>query len=819
MSDIFAWLRWLLVLSAVGWLAYPLAFRLFAHLPGRGVAFIRPLGLLLWGFLFWLPGSLGLLGNDLGGSWLALAALAGLGLWARRGDPGAGWRWLRDNRGSALAVEIVFLLAFALLSLLRALYPDVTFTEKPMELAFINAILRSPSLPPLDPWLADYAISYYYFGYLLTAMLARLAAAPVGMAFNLMVASVFAMTAAAVYGLVADLLARRGESPGRAHGLALLAPLFTLVVSNLGGLLEFLHARGAFWRYQGGELVSRFWAWLDVKDLVNPPVLMAGELNLRHWWWWRASRVITDRNFAGTEFEVIDEFPFFSYYLADLHPHVLSMPFVILMLALMLNYFLGGGRGKTRLGGWFLPLSPPMVLFSGLLLGGLAFLNIWDFPIYFGLFVLVFTYVQAQEKGLAWGRLGEGLSAGAVVAVLGWLLYLPFHLGFSSQAGGALPNLITPTRGAQLWVMFGPLFVPLFLFLLWVYRGRGLRPVATALAAGLALVLGLWLASLGLALLINFGLPALARDPAAANLLAGLNGAPDFGALLQTGLARRLAAPGGWLTLAVLAGLAGYWLWPRPAEHKKPAHAADVFAILLILFGGLLVLAPEFIYLRDQFGHRMNTVFKFFIQAWLVWGVAAGYAAAVLLSAPRRGGRLAFGGLLVAVLAAGLVYPQMGIAEKAQQWRNSGRPLTLDGTSHTAYLNEDDKAAVAWLTRQQPATLVEAVGGSYSQYARISAHSGQPALLGWPGHESQWRGGGAEMGNRQADIERLYTTASWPEAFALLRFYNIRYIYVGTLERSTYAVDEAKFALFLPVGFQQGSATIYFVPEGLLAAD
>ena len=62
---------------------------------------------------------------------------------------------------------------------------DAAGTEKPMELAFINAIMRSPTFPPSDPWLSGYAISYYYFGYVLVALLAKLTALPGAVAFNL----------------------------------------------------------------------------------------------------------------------------------------------------------------------------------------------------------------------------------------------------------------------------------------------------------------------------------------------------------------------------------------------------------------------------------------------------------------------------------------------------------------------------------------------------------------------------------------------------------------------------------------------------------
>jgi uncharacterized membrane protein len=109
--------------------------------------------------------------------------------------------------------------------------------------------------------------------------------------------------------------------------------------------------------------------------------------------------------------------------------------------------------------------------------------------------------------------------------------------------------------------------------------------------------------------------------------------------------------------------------------------------------------------------------------------------------------------------------------------------------------------------------VVEAVGGSYSEYARVATHSGKPAVLGWPGHESQWRGGAEEMGSRQGDIERLYRSNDWTETQEILRQYNVRYIYVGPLERSTYGVNENKFERFLQPVFKQGQVTIYEVPR------
>jgi uncharacterized membrane protein len=145
----------------------------------------------------------------------------------------------------------------------------------------------------------------------------------------------------------------------------------------------------------------------------------------------------------------------------------------------------------------------------------------------------------------------------------------------------------------------------------------------------------------------------------------------------------------------------------------------------------------------------------------------------------------------------------------------------LDGTAHITRYNPDEAAAMQWLWRAPLAVVAESVGGSYSVHARMSTHSGQPTVLGWVGHEHQWRGGFDEMGSREGDISRLYCAANWPEAQSIIDQYGIRYIVIGNLERSTYAagslncpsgLSEGKFQRYLEPAFQQGSVTIYEVP-------
>jgi YYY domain-containing protein len=851
-----AFLLWYLIVALVGLIAFPLAYRLLPALPDRGYSFAKALGLLAWGYFFWLFASLGIVRNNLAGLLVALGIVITLSAWALRGASRDGLlTWWQEHKRLIFGLEAFFLLAFGALAIVRAANPEIQATEKPMELAFINAILHSPEFPPHDPWLAGYAISYYYFGYVLVAMLAQITAVPGGIAFNLGIALVFGLSAAGSFGLVHNLLElwqkRRDQgsdeiSPaetGKSNWYyALLGPLFVLVVGNLEGLLEVLHARGIFWNQSAfGQLASTFWKWLDVKDLAQPPTQPFSFMPSRFLWWWRASRVLQDYTLAGELREVIDEFPFFSFLLADLHPHVLAIPFALLAIVLALNVYAGGGRGKLRISKYRLQLNRQSFIFAAIILGGLAFLNTWDFPIYVALFAGAYVLNRSKDGSRAWGLLREFLFLALALGIGGVVFYLPFYIGFSSQAGGVIPNLVFVTRGVHLWVMFGIFFVPVFLFLLFTWRRNW---AWNRLQNGLLSSFGIALTLLVLSLWMAF---AAINIPAVRDLYLGAMGASgQTGELFQAAVSRRLENPGAWVTLVLLIALSLGLLWPKSryaerrassdakmredsnpeATHDElrianyelrdteyaPGNSSHTFAILLILLASLLLLGPEFFYLRDQFGYRINTIFKFYYQSWILLGVAGAYATAVLLKQLRGLPSLLFDISMIALLAAGLIYPTLSLWTKT----NGFSPTfgwTLDGTAYLERQSSDEVAAIRWLKTAPSGVVAEAVGGSYSEFARVATHSGHPNVLGWPGHESQWRGGAEEMGSRQSDIERLYRTSDWIEAQDILHQYDVRYVYVGSLERAAYSVNETKFQRFLQPVFQQGQVVIYEVPQ------
>lgn len=807
-------IAWYLTITLIGWLAFPLVYSIFPALADRGYSLARATGLLLWGYIFWLLASLRLAQNDLGGLVLGLSVLVGLNLFILRSREKRVEMisWLRTNLRLVVTVEFLFLLAFVFLAVVRAANPEITGTEKPMDLAFINAILRSPVFPPNDPWLSGYAISYYYFGHILTAMLARLTATPSSVAFNLMISLLFGLSAIGAYGLIYDLLAVTRRKVTQGYVLPLLGPLFLLLVSNLEGFLEILHRRGLFWKINpDGSVTSAFWTWLDMKELSLPPAQPYGWLPERFWWWWRASRVIQDYDLVGNWREVIDEFPFFSYLLADLHPHVLAMPFGLLAIAVAFNIFLGGWQGEIKLPGMRLSITPSGFFFTAILLGGLAFLNTWDILVAAVLVCGAYLLFKVREDGWKWGRLEDFLFFGLAVGVSALLLYLPFYFGFSSQAGGILPNLVNPTRGVHLWVMFGSLILPCLAYL--IYLGRA-EKLSTRWKIGLGLAVGVILFLWGLSWLLGWVVTVTRPDLAISFLQS--QGVADMRTLFVETLSKRLNTLGSLITLLFLLGLPLSLLIPSASQPEdKPDNLSNIspapFIMLLITLGALLVLGPEFLYLHDQFGTRMNTIFKFYYQAWLLWSVAAAFAAAVLLRDLRGIWDKLYRFLFSVLLVVALTYPVLALLTKT----NNFKPpfgWTLDGAAYIERSSPDEAAAIRWLRSAPLGVIAEAVGGSYTDYARISTHTGLPTVLGWIGHEGQWRGGYEEQGTRQRDIETLYITPQWEAAQVILQQYNIRYVYIGMLERTTYRVNETKFQRYLQPVFRQGDVVIYEVP-------
>jgi YYY domain-containing protein len=878
MSDLIAVLTWWILIQIFGLVALPLAFRLFRRLPDRGYGFSKALGLLLAGYIFWLLGVLGFLRNDNGGIIFSLitAATISLLLYRHPHTPNTQYPislsyWLRANWKLVLFTEALFAFTFFGWALYRAYIPRIMTSggEKFMELMFLNGIQRSATLPPHDPWLSGYAISYYYFGYLIVSMLIRLSGVATAVGFNLGGALLFALTATGAFSLVYNLVASDKGQGARARvrplsgvfrpavGVALLGVVFIVLLSNFEGPLEVAH-----WKGLGSE---GFWRWLDIADLNQPPPdstnnpSVATRLTRSGWWWWRASRVIFDydlkdwpRRYDETADpppharENISEFPFFSFLHGDIHPHVLALPYILLTLAASLSLFEAGseisagipgtcvslqgipvGQGKCgglgdesekipespnpgpfRLGNW------ELVLWA-LIFGAVGFLNAWDLPFLWAIAIVAYalgrlTNQPAQRANQPTNiltnlrpHLRPILTLSIVLAAGSLLLYAPFYIGFQSQASGVLAHVHSSTRLAQFGVMFGPLLVILIAFLAW-----GI--VRAARQGTLAWRNGLWTAAtlllIALGILVVTAL-LIALSPHVRDLVApGLAGEEPTSIALRY-LSMRLSAPGVTLLLAGMVGVAVVLLL-SPGFSR-----VTQFSLILVAAGAGMTLLPEYVYIKDVFGVRLNTIFKFYHLAWVVWAIAAAGAIYTMLIAKdglQPVARWLFGGGLALVIGLGLIYPLAALPDRVKEFPEAP---TLDGTVYLEQFQPADYAATRWLSNyvQGPAVILETHStGAYAYEGRVSTLTGLPTLVGWGHHEWQWRGNMDEQNKRYPVIQELYSTSDPQRTLTLLDEYDITYVYVGPLERNQWPESGLrKFDLLMDTVYEHDGVTIY----------
>ena len=875
---------WWLAIALAGAAVMPLCFRLLGGLPDRGYTLARTLGALIVASAFWLLASFGLLENSSGGIALAWCLVALVcALYAGRGlsRPQLS-AWWRENRGLVVASELLFVALFVGWAFFRAHQNAILYTEKPMELAFMSAVQRSLDFPPADPWLSGYAISYYYLGYVISAMLSTLSGHGSAIGFNLTIAATFAMTGLCGFGVVYNLVRAlafdtserlRHSSARRAYAIAagLLAALLLCLVGNFQApLIEFPYqsrmASTAYLDFWGTQERSNFADGAYIQNHDAP--LLSDPSDWDYWWWFRASRVLTDYDLNGeiAGIQPIDEFPAFSFLLADSHPHVLALPFTVAALGLMFN-LVNLRRAPSR----------EELLLYGVVIGGLAFLNAWDAPIYLVGFVAAegLRRLMLHDRGrLGVADLTQIALYGLAMTVIALVVYLPFVIGFRSQAGGLLPNLAHPTAPQRFFIAFGPFFafIPPYL-LLEIWRGRAsgrLNPrLALTIGAGLLAALTLLMLLLGATLAIRDGwLPGI-------GVLEQRQDA--FGFLLQ----RRLSHLGTALLLLLGIVAVAARLFPKRHAAATPRIAysrSSGLALLLIGLGCCLTLVPEFVMLRDNFGSRINTVFKFYYQAWAMWSLAAAFGAYSFLAdakprLPARLWRVAFCLLSAVALLAGLSYSVLGIRHrtwhetarryaKPEHWpqpvlqvgdgdiiepgtalyvdgsQDESAPgyviraadggivavfqdgivvmprLTLDGGD--SYAPADDRRVIDCLQSlvgRRDTVVAEAVLHAYdANYGRAGALTGMPIVLGWENHERQWRGDSyfELAGSRRQDIDKLYQSADISQAADIVRQYNIEYILYGATERAQYGSQgEDKFLEHLPVVCEAGSSRIY----------
>jgi YYY domain-containing protein len=685
-----ALLIWYAALLGVGAAAFPIAFGLFPRLNDRGFGFSRVLGLALATYLLMLVVTLRAAPNGRRTALACAGVLALAGAAAFFGRRRQVLVFLREKRRRLILSEAVFAFGFLFFLAFRALAPEIYWGEKPMDFSILNILVRTSTLPASDPWFAGAPLRYYTFGHQALAWLSQVTGLSTRFTFNL---AFGLLGGATLQGMFALLAAWTGTLRAGFLGAAM-----TALLGNLSGLRE----------------------WLVFRRPKHEPL---------NWhYFWATSRVVP---------ATVNEYPLWSFLFADLHAHVIAIPFFLVVAACALELVRAHADSQS-------PLTERLA--AAALLGFAAaaqvLTNAWDAPLLAGLLLLL-PIVLAAAPGLSLRSGLRALVSGMVsLGVAGGTAWPLWPRGSGSPGFGK--NWEPTPPGIEVVNVFG-----LFFFL----------------------AFGWWLVACAAKL------EERGKLPGARVRVALLLGAAAILTLVG------LVSPVALCSVGVAAFLtASFALAEQPEDRLAFGFAGTAF--FLIAFALRL-----FIY------DRFNTIFKLFLESWLLLSIAT--AALVFGRTERRGAWKTWPIPLRAAASCLFALAAFTAVTGARGFVGSGRPMppgvptssvTLDGLAYLERSRPGEYKAVLWLRDKVPGTpvILEAQGPGYQDFSRISMYTGLPTVVGWDPHVGQRGNPASEIASRRAAVDAIYTIPSAEAAASFLRRYHVGYVYVGWLERRTY---------------------------------
>lgn len=778
-SQAAAVILWYLTITLLGLAAYPLLRLAVPGLSDRGYPLARIAGLLISAYLVWMSGSFGIAVSRglITLAYFALLALGALAAYFQRKEL---LSEIRQHGRYFLAIEGLALGLFLAFLLVRLGNPDLWHPwkggEKPMDFSYFNAILKSTTFPPYDPWYAGGYLNYYYYGFVMVGMPVKWLGITPAVAYNLLLPTMFSLLGLGAFSLGWNLsqlkpTGKPGEPAFTSTPLTWLSAaagtLGLVILGNLGTVVMIYKGYQRLGSPDGViDQVNLFtgWVWAirGFFETLQGASLPYGIGD----WYWLPSRAIP----APNDVEPITEFPLFTLLYGDPHAHLWALPVTLLALTLAIAIVFGQARWKSKPAGlvWF--------LLTALAIGALRSTNTWDFPPYLALALVAIGYTlwrnppgwlprQADGKVILWARITLLLGALAGLTMLTIWLYQPYSqwylLGYDKI--NLWKGTHTPLR-AYLW-HWG-----LFLFIITSWMAWETRHwlAHTPVSALRKLIDSRQLILLGLLLLLG--------------LILGL-------LWLKVQIA--------WFVL-LLAAWAGVLL----LQPGQPV--AKQMVLFLVGTALTLTLMVEVIVLVGDIG-RMNTVFKFYLQAWTMFAISAAAALGWTASALAEwipGWRRTYQVILALLVAGAGLYTLTATMAKIDDRMVEQAPHTLDGMAYMPYATyvdewgsmvlEQDYRAILWLQQnvQGSPVIVEAnLRNLYRWGSRMTIYTGLPGVVGWEWHQQQQRAAlpGTWVSARISEIDNFYTTTDLSSVSGFLEKYEIRYIIVGQQERGHYA--------------------------------
>ncbi len=663
-----------------------------------------------------------------------------------------------SKKTQILLFEFIFLSVFFFFVLLRMYDNNAVGTERPMDSMMLNSVFNSYYNPPNDLWMSGNKISYYYFGYWIFAGFYSIIFFDTNNLYNLSFGLIPALSSAAALSFISNFLYITKNNKLKFIKpifVSIITPFFLVFSSNFYGFVLLLDYMKIFplsilnWLHGDKHVAIQNYEYFIPQDF---------------WWWWKSSRIINSyKNNESLDF-TINEFPFFSFLLGDFHPHMISIPFFITTLILFTSYFVGSkyiylSHKRPKISYLFTLL---LILF----IGSTGFINMWNLSFFvLFTFILIYFYFYINKFQIKIIINSKFIREILLVWIIGILVFGNFYF-ITSDSNISYPfisfNYITtrPIHLIYVWIIPLSIIIPLLYFMFHenFYTKSKLSLFKTK---SNLLFISLFIATSIIWAIVNM----VISEQSLAQLLLSLIFFYIF-----------------YLPLFFLI----YHLITKTIKNN------DVLKLsyyLLLFTAFILLYLSELFYVKDIFGNRMNTIFKFHYQVWIVFSITSGISLKFLLEYNLRNITRIILSISFLILATSNIY--FVTASYLTKIKESSN-LNPNLSSINQLENDTNKYELIKYLRlnsNHNDVIIETQGKSYTNDSQISSESRIPTILGWVGHQLQWRSNHSDIYNREEDIDTFYISNDSQEIINIINKYSITMIILGPNEIEKYNIN------------------------------
>ncbi|MBP5261148.1 MAG: hypothetical protein J6Z43_03360 [Clostridiales bacterium] len=740
----------------------------------------------------------------------------------------------------ASAELLVFMTALTVMCYYRGFTPIINGQEKFMDYGFIMSMLRNSELPANDMWLSGYSINYYYFGQYIWALFIKLSGTPAPIGYNLAMTSAIAIPFAMAFSIGTMLFNLMSERSDGIKGI--WACISRYAAGLFSGFTVIVFGNSHSFFYDEESIGNKFLVFLSEHGF---------DVGRTDGFFYPDSTRFIGHNPDSQVFnaagEVIDagdytieEFPFYSFLIADLHAHVVSMMVVLLIMGVAIayisridhpdNYELNivpkrfSKKVKEQIARTeFRRLISIELVAMAVLLGVAQQTNYWDFLIYFVFSSMVLIIINTRRSKVFTDLSGFICFAINVAAIL--LVYLKFgdrpvlHVILQIDILIVSYLLVVFEPNALTRTSFGMSFLFSVAYLIALPFNCNFDMISNKLGkvTHTSSLFQLWILwgthiTIAVAFIIftiifkNYDLGRSSRKKAS-------NHAGDKPSICDQ--------PVNAFTNPI-------------ARFFGERNIFDIFICGLTVVAILLLIAPEIFYVRDIYtsGYlRSNTMFKFTFAAFIMFGIAISYGTVRLLWITTSHNTRSTSSLIASIIFAVLIlvipahYTFVGIKQRCGDTTIRTNYKGLDGTQYLntyyspyGYIETEGNLksyldAITWFNEnvEGDPVIAEAYGESYTDCNVISAYTGLPTVIGWQTHEWLWRFHGIVdeetdllISDPDYDVWSIYLTPRYndlniiylsPEPYeiqAIIDKYDIEYIVLGNLEYYKFNYDNTE---------------------------